>query len=72
MTWWHAVLYALGIIGVVLNNHRRRECFYVWLVTSAGWAIVDFGAGLYIQSALFVTYFGLAIHGLIKWRAPAR
>ena len=31
------------------------------------WAIVDFNAGLYAQSALFFAYTILAIKGIITW-----
>jgi uncharacterized membrane protein len=57
----HIILYILGIAGIVLNNYRRRECFYVWLV-------VDYNAGLYVQAGLFATYLILAAHGLWKWK----
>ena len=26
-TW---ILVVMGIIGVILNNHKRIECFYLW------------------------------------------
>jgi len=64
----HIILYILGIAGVILNNHRRRECFYLWLISNCGWMIVDYAAGLYVQAGLFLTYFCLAVHGLWKWR----
>ena len=64
----HIIFYLLGIVGVILNNHRRRECFYLWMVSNAGWMIVDYRAGIYVQSGLFLTYFFLAVHGLWKWR----
>jgi nicotinamide riboside transporter PnuC len=65
---FHVILYILGIAGVLLNNHRRRECFYVWLVSNTGWMMVDYNAGLYVQAGLFGTYLILAAHGLWKWR----
>ncbi len=63
----HIILYVLGIAGVILNNHKRRECFYVWLISNAGWMVVDYQSGLYVQAMLFLTYFALAVHGLWKW-----
>lgn len=68
MITWHWILYFLGIIGVILNNHRRIECFYVWGFTSTAWMIIDWKAGLKVQSILFATYFILAIHGWWKWK----
>jgi nicotinamide riboside transporter PnuC len=68
MHWTHIVLYILGIGGVLLNNHRRRECFYIWLLSNLGWMIVDIQAGLNVQALLFMTYFCLSVHGLWKWK----
>lgn len=61
-------LTALSLYGVVLNIRKRRECFYVWGVTNASWAVVDFHAGLFAQAALFGVYFALAIWGVWEWR----
>ena len=58
---WTWILVVMGIIGVVLNNHKRIECFYVWGITSACWCVIDYQAGLYSQSVLFAIYFGLAV-----------
>jgi nicotinamide riboside transporter PnuC len=63
----HITLYILGIAGVLLNNHRRRECFAFCIVSNAGWMIVDYQAGLYVQAGLFGTYLILAAHGLWQW-----
>lgn len=64
-TW---ILVILGITGVILNNHQKIECFYVWGFTSICWCIIDFHHGIYSQSALFAIYFGLSIHGWWNWR----
>lgn len=68
MHWTHFVLYVTGITGVILNNHKRKECFYLWMIGNAGWAFVDYQAGLYVQCLLFVTYFALAVHGIWNWK----
>jgi len=65
---WTWILVVLGIIGVVLNNHKRIECFYIWAFTSACWCIIDWYHGIYSQAVLFAIYFILAIHGWYKWR----
>lgn len=65
---WTWLLVASGIAGVILNNYKRKECFYVWMVGNACWAVIDWYHGLYSQSVLMVVYFGLAIHGVWNWR----
>ena len=64
MTW---ALTALSIIGVILNIKRIRAGFLLWCATNASWAIIDYRAGLYAQSALFVVYFVLAVVGFYQW-----
>jgi len=67
MTWtWFLVI--LSIIGVILNNHRRIECFYIWMFTNAMWCVVDVWYGVYSQAVLFAVYFVLAVHGWWQWR----
>ncbi len=63
---WGLVLFSL--VGVVLNNYKRPECFYIWAVTNCSWCIVNFAHGFIQQSLLFFTYFVLALHGLYKWK----
>jgi len=67
MTW---LLTILSLIGVVLNIHKRKECFYLWALTNSGWAIYDFVIGATAQGVLFTIYFLLAIYGIIKWNTP--
>ena len=63
-----------AVAGVLLNNHRLRACFLVWLCTNAisgglhlrGYALGD-GAMLSLaaRDAVFML---LAVHGWWKWR----
>lgn len=65
---WHWLLVIGSLIGVVMNIKHDRRCFYIWAVTNATWAAVDFSHGLYSQAFLQAVYFALAIWGLIEWR----
>lgn len=57
-----------SLIGVVLNIHKNRACFYIWAVTNFSWMVYDWRIGAHEQSALFAVYFVLAIWGIIKWK----
>ena len=72
MTSWTWILVVMGIAGVILNNHKRIECFYLWGITSACWCIIDWYHGIYSQSVLFAIYFLLAVHGWWKWQKADR
>jgi len=72
MTVFSSILVVLSISGVILNNHKRIECFYIWMFTNASWFVVDLYYGIYPQAVLFFIYFILAVHGLITWRKKAR
>lgn len=60
-------LTVLSLVGVWLNVKKRKECFYIWSVTNAVWAVVDFRAGLWEQGSLFAVYFIMAVWGVIEW-----
>jgi nicotinamide riboside transporter PnuC len=62
-------LAVLSLIGVVLNIKRRRECFYIWVFTNAAWTLVDAWHGIWSQATLQLIYFGLAVWGVIEWKA---
>jgi nicotinamide riboside transporter PnuC len=68
LTW---ILAALSLVGVVLNIHKRRECFYIWAMTNAAWAIYNFWIGVPAQGTLFSVYWVLAIWGIVKWKNTA-
>lgn len=64
-TW---ILTAGAITGVILNIKKKRTCFYIWAVTNASWAAVDFYKGIPAQGFLFTVYFALAIWGIFEWK----
>lgn len=58
----------IAIIGVVLNNHLNRKCFYFWIVSnilSAGIHVCYLNIPLVIRDVVFLA---LAFQGLRKWR----
>ncbi len=65
--FWHWLLVAGSLVGVVLNIKHDKRCFWIWAITNATWAVVDFQAGIYSQAFLQAVYFLLAIWGLIEW-----
>lgn len=65
ITW---LLTLASLAGVVLNVRLDRRCFYVWTVTNACWAVIDWRKGLYAQAVLFAVYFALAIYGVYEWK----
>ena len=68
-TW---ILTAGAITGVILNIKKKRICFYIWAVTNACWAFVDFYKDIPAQGCLFTVYFGLAIWGIIEWKEKSK
>jgi len=69
LTW---LLTILSLIGVVLNTHQDRRCFYIWIVTNSSWAVVDFYKGIYAQGTMFVLYLVLSVWGLYQWRRKGK
>lgn len=64
VTW---IVSILALTGTILNSSRNKYGFVLWFFTNLFWVIVDFHAGLYAQSALFLAYTLLAVKGLITW-----
>lgn len=67
-TVFTTILTAFALLGVVLNIKKKRCCFWIWLVTNASWAVIDFYKGIPAQGVLFTIYTGLAVYGLIEWK----
>jgi nicotinamide riboside transporter PnuC len=60
----------LAVAGTVLNNQRRRACFYVWLVSNAITLTVHVSVGVWSLAARDLIFIVLAIDGLHRWRKP--
>ncbi|MBV6342817.1 nicotinamide mononucleotide transporter [Candidatus Magnetobacterium casense] len=65
ITW---ILAGLAATGTIFCIHRKRTCFFIWMVSDSGWAIVDYSRGIYAQMALYVFFFGLAVWGAWAWK----
>ncbi len=57
----------IAVTGVILNNHRRRACFAVWMVSNLLSAGLHIHAGMTALAVRDAIFFVLAIHGLICW-----
>ena len=66
MLYWLTSLASL--FGVWLNIRNHVACFWIWPVTNASWACVDFEHDIYPQAALHTAYFHMALYGIGKWR----
>ena len=65
ITWFLTIA---ALAGVILNIHKRTECFYIWSITNFGWFLVALHKGIYAQATLFLIYFFLALWGIYAWR----
>lgn len=62
-----AVVTVLAVAGAVLNNHRRRECFMIWLVSnglSLACHVMLAAWSLAVRDGVFWL---LAVHGWVRW-----
>ena len=59
----------IAIAGVILNNHRRRECFILWLGSNSLTLAVHLYVGLWSMSVRDLIFIGLAIDGWYRWKA---
>jgi len=61
----------IAIAGVILNNHRRRECFLLWLGSNSLTLAVHLYAGLYAMSVRDAIFIYLAVDGWRRWKEKA-
>ena len=66
------IITVASVVGTVANIYKRRWCFGVWAVTNATWVVYDVWKGAHAQAAMMAIYFGLAIWGLIQWKADSK
>lgn len=64
MSWLISIV---ALVGTCLNASRIKYGFVLWFFTNLYWTVVDFKAGLYAQSALFLAYTLLAVKGIVTW-----
>jgi nicotinamide riboside transporter PnuC len=62
------VITVIAVAGVVLNNKRRIECFYLWLFTNAVSGGIHLYVGVYSLALRDLIFFALAFHGILCWR----
>lgn len=63
---------AIALIGVWLNNRRRRACFAMWLISNAITFVIHVVAGMWPLAARDSAFFVLAIHGWWLWGAAVK
>ena len=57
----------LAVGGVVLNNNRIIECFWLWIASNIICSVIHVRAGLWTMAGRDVIFIILAIDGLIRW-----
>jgi nicotinamide riboside transporter PnuC len=66
-----ALATVIAITGVILNNHKQRECFLLWLGSNSLTLAVHLYAGLYAMSVRDAIFIYLAVDGWRRWKGKA-
>lgn len=64
-----AVAAGLGLTGQYFVNRRRIRGYYLWVGANVVLIPVSLYADLYVLSALYLTYLGLCVHGIMHWKS---
>ncbi|MBE3069135.1 MAG: nicotinamide mononucleotide transporter, partial [Planctomycetes bacterium] len=67
---WVVTVVAVG--GVILNNRRRRECFWLWFISNTISAGIHASAGMVALTVRDLVFLVLAVQGLVLWTRAAR
>lgn len=59
---------AVALLGVWMNNRRRRACFVFWLISNAMTFGIHTCAGMWSMVARDGAFFVMAVHGWLLWR----
>lgn len=59
---------AAAIYGVILNNHRIRFCFLIWIFTNAAAGIFHVQSAQYGLLFRDLVFLILAVHGWFLWK----
>lgn len=62
------IMSILAFFGTCLNAEKYRAGFYIWAVTNAYMAGLNFYLGIPSIGFLYVAYFIMAIRGLVVWK----
>ena len=62
----------LAVCGVMRNNHRRMDCFYLWMASNAMTVAIHAQAGIWSLFGRDVLFLILAVQGLLLWRQTGR
>ncbi len=57
-----------SLVGAVFNARKSIVGFYIWIPTNIAWVIYSLIICQYALCLLFVTYTGVTIYGVVKWR----
>jgi len=68
MTLIHVFSLVLAVLGVFLNNRKRRLCFACWLFSNLFWAVINWTHGLHIEALQNAIFLYLAVEGIVKWK----
>ncbi len=70
MTWLEYIGTAatiIAIVGVVLNNSRRRQCFILWFASNGMTLAIHLSVGVWSLAARDAVFLVLAVHGWFMW-----
>lgn len=69
------LLTGIAITGVITNIYKLPICFYLWTLSNASWAAMNYSSyrkhresKFLWQGILFTIYFCLAIWGILSWK----
>jgi nicotinamide riboside transporter PnuC len=58
----------LAVAGTLLNNQRRRACFYIWIAANLLTVWIHVDAGIWSLAARDAIFIAPAVDGLRRWR----
>jgi nicotinamide mononucleotide transporter len=64
-----AVITALSLVAQWLLNRKRIESWPVWIVVDVLTITLGAWRGLYLLSALYLSYLAMCVAGWLQWRA---
>lgn len=65
------IMSVLAFTGTVLNAEKHRSGFYLWTITNAYMAGLNFYLGIPSIGCLYIAYLIMAIRGLVAWKKKA-